>query len=294
MLHPGAEPVSGFHLQSLLGAGAFGEVWAATAPDGSAVALKFIDSRKRDPIGLRSEIRILRALSDVGHPNLVRLFGVYASSHYLVLSMERADGNLDELRRTYREVAGRNVPPDHLMDLLAQTARGLDFIAGIKLPGFNLSSSGMQHCDVKPTNLLLLGDEVKIADFGLCAALGQQTHRQGWRGTLPYAAPELYHGRASPATDQFSLAVTYCELVAGDRILRRGIDGRWLPGMPIDLDAARSRERPVLARALAPDPLDRWPSCEAFVSALKQVALAPSGPVRRLVRSGATRRPFRA
>ena len=61
-------------------AGAFGEVWAARAPDGSSVALKFIDSHKRDGALIRGEIRILRALSEVGHPNLIRLLGVHFSS----------------------------------------------------------------------------------------------------------------------------------------------------------------------------------------------------------------------
>jgi serine/threonine protein kinase, bacterial len=273
VLEVGSEPVAGFRLQSRLGVGAFGQVWEARTADGGSVALKFIDSRRKDASLLRAEIRILRAVSEPGHPNLIRLLGVYASSYYLVVCMEKADGNLEELRLMYRELTGRNVAPDHLLELLAQVAQGLDYLAHIKLAGFNQASAGLQHCDVKPSNLLIKDEVVKIADFGLCAAMGQQTHKQGCRGTPPYAAPELYHGRASPSTDQYSLAVTYCDLVAGERIVGSNASGEHNGQSGIDLTKVRGRERPVLERALSPDPSRRWPNCESFIEALREVAV---------------------
>ncbi len=280
------EPVRGFRLKSRLGAGSFGEVWEARGPDGKLVALKFIDSRRRDCSLIRAEIRLLQAVTDVGHPNVIRLLGVYASSHYFVLCMDRADGNLEELRQTYREVTGGNVAPEHLLELLDQVACGLDFLAGLKLPGFNLASTGLQHCDIKPRNLLLLGDEVKIADFGLCAALGQRTHKQGCRGTVPYSPPEMYRGAPSPATDQYSLAVTYCDLSGGERVLGGAGYGGDSPGAQLDLSYYCQAQREVLARALAPDPTRRWPTCADFVGALRQAAAPP--------RVGATKRPLSA
>jgi serine/threonine protein kinase len=273
VLQIGSEPILGFSLRARLGVGAFGEVWQARAPDGSRVALKFIDSRMKDASVLRAEVRCMRALSEDGHPNFIRLLGVYASSHFLVLSMECADGNLDELRHIYRQVSGRNIAPDHLLDLLYQVATGLDYLAKVKLPGFNLASTGLQHCDIKPSNLLLTGDVVKIGDFGLCASMGEQTHKQGWRGTPPFAAPEVFRGRASATTDQYSLAVTYCDLVAGDRILCDvpSMDGG--STLEVNLSKVRGRERPTLERALSPDPSRRWPSCQSFIEALREVAL---------------------
>lgn len=273
MLEIGSEPVFGYRLQTLLGAGAFGEVWEAHSADGVRVALKFIDTRKKESSLLRNEVRILRALTEEGHPHVIRLLGVYASGHFLVLSMELADGNLDELRQMYRQVAGRNIAPDHLLDLLMQAASGLDAIAHLRLPGFNLASAGLQHCDVKPSNLLLVGDAIKIADFGLCAAMGEQTHKQGCRGTPPFAAPEMFRGRPSSATDQYSLAVTYCDLVAGERILGPIGEDEDGTDLTVDFGKVRGRERPVLERAMAQDPTRRWPSCEAFIEALRDVAL---------------------
>ncbi len=273
MLQIGSEPVLGFRLRAKLGVGAFGEVWEAQSPDGSRVALKFIDTRRKESSLLRNEVRIMRALSEEDHPHVIRLLAVYASSHFMVLCMELADGNLEELRSLYRELAGRNVAPDHLLELLAQVADGLDFLARMRLTGFNLASAGLQHCDVKPSNLLLKGESVKIADFGLCAAMGEQTHKQGWRGTLPYAAPELFRGHASATSDQYSLAVTYCDLVAGDRLIDIGNENSDASVPQINFSKVRGRERPVLERALAPDPTRRWPSCQAFIEALREVAL---------------------
>ncbi len=106
-------------------------------------------------------------------------------------------------------------------------ARTLDFLATLRLPGFNGYSTGFQHCDVKPANLLLVGDRLKIADFGLAAATSARTQRDlGWRGSLPYAAPELFRGQPSSTSDQYALAVTWCELCAGPGALTGGLSGR--------------------------------------------------------------------
>lgn len=268
MLEAGSQAIPGHRLTRRLGAGAFGEVWEALDPDGKVVALKFMDCRDRALIS--SEIRVLRGLSELPHPNIIRMFGVHATANYIALSMERADGNLDDLRQVYLEETGKNIPADHLLDLLDQAAVALDFLAELKLPSVNPSSRGLQHCDVKPSNLLLLGDCLKVADFGLCASTSWQTHRKGWRGTPPYAAPELFKGQAAAGTDQYALCITFLRLCAGDRPFWKSDPGATPPaGLPIDLTKLRDKEIPIITRALHPHPGSRWPSCQAFLQALR-------------------------
>jgi serine/threonine-protein kinase len=299
-LEVGLQPIPGFRLVGLLGTGSFGDVWEAQGDNGQRVALKFMDCRALSATMIASEVRMLRKLAELKHPNIINFLGVHASSKYLVVVMERADGNLADLRGVYQEQTGNNIPPDHALDLLDQAAEALDFLADVKLPGI-AHAGGLQHCDVKPTNLLLVGETLKVADFGLCAGTGWHTHSGGWKGTLPYAAPELFNGAATRGTDQYSLAVTFCELVMGDRPFFKNGGKEISPtDMPIDLTKLREREFPVIVRALHPYPSARWPSCKAFMQALRKavaqqrgatsVRIFPRGKSGSIRRSGVMRR----
>ena len=278
-LESGWQPMPGYRLTQPIGAGAFGHVWEAVHDD-KVVALKFIDARAHSASMIASEVRVLRALAELRHPNIIRLLSVNASSKYLILVMERADSNLADLQAAYREQKGTNIPPDHALDLLDQAATALDFLAGIKLPGFS-AARGLQHCDVKPSNLLLLGKKLKVADFGLCAGSGWYTHKGGWKGTIPYAAPEMYKGAAANGTDQYALAVTFCEMVMGDRPFLK--DAAGVPNrLPIDLTKLREKEFPIISRTLHPYPSSRWPTCKAFIQALRDVVESPRAPAKRI------------
>jgi serine/threonine-protein kinase len=305
MLAPGFHPLPGYCLTERLGAGAFGEVWKAEGDGGQTAALKFIDCASKPTAELAAEMRTLRALSALRHPNLIHLRAVHATSHYLVLEMELADGSLDDLHRAYRQTMDRNVPAGQALALLGQVARGLDFLTQIELPGVGSRTQALQHANLKPSNLLLVGETAKIGDFGL-ATVTTAPSRGRWRGTPPYAAPELDRGLPCAGTDQYALAVIFCELVAGDRLFRhvpgengppvqtidlaRLVEGNRLfrldsasnsppvpPGPPVDLTKAREREYPVLSRAMHPHAGSRYPSCQAFVAALREVVKAPRG-----------------
>jgi serine/threonine protein kinase len=273
-LHSGLSPIAGLRLTQPLGRGAFAEVWEAVRGE-DRFALKFLDCRQRSASDVASEIRVLRSLSGLKHPHIIQLHEVHAWDRYVVLVLERADGNLDDLRLAYQEASGENVPPKHALDLLDQAARALDFIASAKPVGA-LAAKGLQHCDVKPSNLLLVGNTLKVADFGLCVGTGWQTHSKGWRGTPPFAAPELFGGCPSPGTDQFALAVTFCALVMGSRPFVQTDFASTPPlGIPIDLTKLRTHESPVFARALHRFPSSRYPTCKEFMQDLRKVLEAP-------------------
>ncbi len=279
MFEPGQEPIPGFRLTCRLGQGGCGEVWEASKADGSVVALKFLDCRNQPATLVANEIRMLVKLRELRHPNIIRLHDVVASRQFIVLVMDRADGNLLELDDVYVQETSKHIPCEHLLDLLEQAAAGLDFLAEQPRPGL-CGGQGMQHCDVKPSNLLIMQDSVKIADFGLCMTSLSNTHGKRFMGTPPYAAPELYDGNVTPHTDQYALAVTFVSLVTGGRAMFPPEIACRPKAVPVDLKKVRVAEYPIIARALDPHWTNRFPSCKAFIQSLRDAVTRPrkSGP----------------
>jgi serine/threonine protein kinase len=163
---------------------------------------------------------------------------------------------------------------------MADAARGLDFLNDARHEVDGKSRVRIMHRDVKPQNLLLVGGALKIGDFGLSRLLDGSRATVTGGLTAGYAPPELFRRKVAPGSDQYSLAVTYYYLRTG----KLPFEGDPLQMMYAhmhaapDLSALPRRERAVVARALAKDAKERWPSCTAFVSALKQACR----PRRRL------------
>ncbi|HYT89369.1 MAG TPA: serine/threonine-protein kinase, partial [Gemmataceae bacterium] len=268
-LEQGVEPIPGCRLVQRLGSGGFGEVWRAVGQGGIPMAVKFL---RLDNEAIDVEIAALERMKNVRHANLLALFGAWRTSEYLILTMELADGTLLDRFRQAQSQALPGIPMPQILDYLRDAARGIDYlndprhVLGDKL-------GGIQHRDIKPQNLLLVGDSVKVADFGLAKFLERTITRHTGYMTPAYAAPEFFNGEVSPQSDQYSLAVTYCHL-RGGKLPFGGSAAQLISGhlmQPPDLTMLPEAERPVLARALAKAPRDRWPNCRAFVDALAAV-----------------------
>jgi formylglycine-generating enzyme required for sulfatase activity len=267
MLMPGSRPVPEYELLQPLGQGGFGEVWKARGPGGFAVALKFIRlGHKAGAVELRS----LEVMKDIRHPNLLDLFGAWQRENVLIVAMLLADRSL--LDRC-QEATAQGLPGIPLVELLEykrDAARGID----------HLNSQDIQHRDIKPHNLLLVGGGVKVADFGLAKLLHHTLTSNTGAMTPAYAAPEFLRGQTSSQSDQYALAVTYCEL-RGGRLPFTGSHFEVMAGhasQPPDLTMLPEAERAAVGRALAKDPQMRWPNCRTFVDALAADALRPIAP----------------
>ena len=152
--------------------------------------------------------------------------------------------------------------PEQVCLYLSQAAEALDFL-NTRQHRIEGKKVGIQHCDIKPSNMLLFGDTVKLADFGLMSLTTAkiQAHRRG--GTVDYMAPEQFQGRISDWTDQYSLAVTYIFLRSGQMPFAdtpRKIEPTYDRPEP-DLSMLPAGERPILARALNRLPHERFRSC---------------------------------
>lgn len=273
-LQPGLELKHGYKLLSRLGRGGFGEVWKAQGPGGIRVALKFVPYAGKPG---ESETRALNLMARLRHPNVLTISGAWKQMGLLVVAMDLADRTLwDRLQEALRSGLS-GIPRDELLDYMEEAAKGLDYLNS---PDHKLSGKhgvGVQHRDVKPQNLLLVGGGVKVGDFGLARLLERTATSHTGNLTVAYAAPEFFRGETSRTSDQYSLAVTYCVL-RGGRLPFQGhaaqLMAGHLTGVP-DLSGIPPLEWRAVHRALSKDPQARWPDCRSFVTALKATVAVP-------------------
>ena len=256
-LETGIEPVPGYLLVRRIAAGGFGEVWEGISPGSIRVALKFV------PLGGKpgnAELAALEQVKDLRHPHLLTLVAAWKAGGRLVIASDLADCSLADRLRQCLDAGQPGVPAEELLGYLRDAAEGLDF----------LHSRGVQHRDVKPSNLLLVGGALKVADLGLAKPVaGMEASHTGMM-TFAYAAPEFFDGKVTPHSDQYSLAVSYCEL-RGGRLPFAGTNARLMRGHLLDqpdLTMLPEPERAVVSRALNKRPEQRWPSCLALAESL--------------------------
>lgn len=267
---PDAEPIPGYRLIGPLGTGGFGEVWKCEAPGDILKAIKFVygnlNSLDGDAYRAEQEFKALQKVKEVRHPFVLSMERIDIVEGDLAIVMELADKSLHDLLVEHQTAGRPGIPRDELLAYLRDAADGLDYINDKHL---------LQHLDVKPRNLFLMGDRVKVADFGLVKNLERQSSSGLMAGVTPiYAAPETFSGKFTRQSDQYSLAVVYVELLTG----KRPFNGKNIRALalqhvsePPDLSGLPAHDRAVVNQAMAKDPEKRYPNCMAFIRALYEV-----------------------
>ncbi len=290
-----------YHLVRLLGSGAFGAVYLAyDSVAGIQVALKSIPrvvTSHSDALELTR--RNFSLVTHLSHPNITTIRHLHEAvdvdddargfmgvnpGDYLIV-MDVAQGmTLNKLRRQYKRA---HLPLGTALTICRQVATALDYAHG----------QNIIHRDIKPGNIVVNDNlHAEVLDFGLAASIEESVAKysrelQKICGTKQYMAPEQWTGtKQGPATDQYSLAVVFYELLHGNVPFadtfksdeREGIAETVLSTTVPPLKQLTRRQNRVLQRALAKHPDDRFPSCTAFIKELqgaRQTAADKIAPV---------------
>jgi tRNA A-37 threonylcarbamoyl transferase component Bud32 len=309
-----------YEVARVIGSGAMGRVYLAHDPVlDRDVAVKVLRDDLRIPDDVRDGLTVrmrheARAAARVAHPNLVTLHDMGEDPEVgLFLVFEQVVGPTLKER-----VAQGPMPAREASELARQLGTALSYA----------HRAGILHRDVKPENIMLAETGSKLTDFGIARIPDSTlTHQGGLLGTPAYSAPETFRaGKFSPESDQFSLAASLYEAIAGKRAFPGddavSVAGRIAAGPPEPIARATGHSvhvDEVLARAMAKEPKDRFPSCDAFGEALARAlaghaalesmlappgvggrarrgchALAPARGPRRTLAAGGHRRHRRA
>ncbi len=146
------------------------------------------------------QLREIKSLKKLNHPNIVKLKEVIRQNDELFFVFEYMDGNLYELMKN-RE---RHFPESHIRNIMYQIFQGLAFI----------HRHGFFHRDIKPENMLVKGDVIKIADFGLAREIRSKPPYTDYVSTRWYRAPEvlLRSSNYNSPIDQWACGGIFAEL----------------------------------------------------------------------------------
>jgi CHASE2 domain-containing sensor protein len=272
--------IAGYRIENVLGRGGMGVVYRARqlALD-REVAVKLIATdRAEDPVfreRFKSESRIAASIE---HANVVPVYEAGEDDGLLFIAMRLVDGfDLGQLLARVGALA-----PERAVRITLQISGALDAA----------HARGLVHRDIKPANVLLTLDEPEhayLTDFGLAKHVGgltRITRADQWVGTLDYLSPEQIRGEPlTPSADIYSLTCLLYHCLAGQPPFARESEAAsmWahVTATPPPITAARSglpdELDAIIARGMAKDPGERFPTARALAEACALAVGIPTG-----------------
>ncbi|MBI3072647.1 MAG: SUMF1/EgtB/PvdO family nonheme iron enzyme [Deltaproteobacteria bacterium] len=249
-----------YEIRSLVGRGPFGAVYAAQdAEIEVTVALKLFDVGVfPGPGERRRAVDTLRLARKISHRNLNRVFDVGEDGDAVFVAAQFIEGVSLDRAFAMRAEKGDRFSLDEADALLSQLVSALEVVHRTTF-----------HGDLRPANILILPDAIKITDLYLREALDGNRFATSLG---PFHAPEVREGRGDTRSDLFSLGAIAFELLVGkwDEACARGgaAERVGAAGKPASVTE-------FVSRAVAANPADRFVSPAELIEAFRET-IAPT------------------
>ena len=253
-------------------------VLARDVPHGHPFALKVLHPELASTVGADRFKREIRVAASLQHPNILGIIDAGQTEQgHLWFTMPFVEGE-NVYERLQRE---QQFAPAEAIRIATAVAGALAYA----------HAQGVVHRDMKPDNILLSGDEVLVADFGVARAVSEVAEKLTATGmivgTPTYMSPEQASGDKAidGRSDIFGLGCVLYEMLAGEppfkgpnpqaTLMRRFMGPprplRPMVQIPEYVEAA-------IVRALAKDPAERYATADQFADALAGRATPPPPP----------------
>jgi serine/threonine-protein kinase len=263
--------IAGHRIEAVIGRGRLATVYLARHLRlGRRVALKVLDpALSDDPTFRETFLREGRLAASLDHPNVVTVYDAGESDGVLFVAMRYVDGT--DLERLIASEGA--LEPARAVAIVTQVAAALDAAHAL----------GLVHRGIVPGDILVEsssdGERVFLTDFGITkhvAAATRVTRTGSFAGAVDHVAPELIRGTdaVDRRADVYSLGCVLFHALVGRPPFARDSElvtiyahledppprpSEERPGLPAALD-------PVVERALAKRPADRYPTCGALAA----------------------------
>jgi TonB family protein len=227
-----------YHLRQYLGGSDHGAVflteYGSLRPQKAAIKLVRVR-----PGNAELQLSRWRLAANLSHPHLVRIFDLgrceVENSAMLYVVMELADENLAQI------IPERPLTPDETREMLAPVLDALSY----------MHSRGFVHGRIKPSNIMAVGEELKLSSDGICR-LADAIDSQSAPGV--YDPPEGARNGAAPAGDVWSLGVTLIEVLTQQPLGWNPAE-RKEPSLP---EALPEAFEDIARHCLRREPKSRW------------------------------------
>ncbi len=273
------DTVGDYKVLSFVGRGGMGEVFRVEHTVTRRVeAMKVLPGAHSGAVEQACRfLREIRLQASLSHPNIAAVHNAFWEKDDLVMVMELVEGE-----SLSRRLERNRIPLAEGLGYSLQTLSGLSYA----------HQHGVTHRDIKPANIMVTPQgTVKLTDFGLAKAPSDPrlTDSGAMVGSLHYISPEQVRGAPDldARADIYSFGAVLYELVTGRKPFDSGNAFALMlahtaetPPPPTELDPTLpSALDPIILRALAKNPADRFQSADEFRIALESAASNLPGPV---------------